>query len=444
MSGKRDEEATTVLRGKIDGVTAGPKSRGTSAPHTNGGNGTGGAPRKDGTALSRKELAKRLSSLEMQLDSTQVDIKVDRDKAIAVPLDQLPALGVAFASLPEAIRTMIGTASLPGNLFTITDALGNPIDAANLMKFNDGTGLLASFRDAVNGFGQARLHEAATGGGVMPYNPTMLFMAAAIMQINHKLDTIQDTQRKMFEYLRQKDKAELRGDTETLAGILNGYQFNWNNDMWRNNSHMKVLDIKQEMAKASIHLRAQITGLLQEGQFIENRDAVGKRSDSVADLMKEYRLTVYNHAFASFLEPMLSENFDAEYLKKTAEDIEDRRLQYLRFYTDVYNEIENRSNHTPEAAVLGSVAFLGRKLGEAVATVPLIGDKTPIDEVLIGAGDNVERFNADRTDGLLKSMRGARLPHTKEFRQGVEMLDRLHNTPMALACDEDNVYLLPQ
>lgn len=443
MSGKRDEEATTVLRGKIDGVTAGPESRGTSAPHTNGGNGTGGAPRKGGAALSRKELAKRLSSLEMQLDSTEVDIKVDRDKAIAVPIDQLPALGVAFASLPEAIRTMIGTASLPNNLFTITDALGNPIDAANLMRFNDGTGLLASFRDAVNGFGQARLHEVA-GGGVMPYDPTMLFMAAAIMQINHKLDAIQNTQRKMFDYLRQKDKAELRGDTETLAGILNGYQFNWNNDMWRNNNHMKVLDIKQEMAKASIHLRAQITGLLQEGQFIENRDAVGKRSDGVADLMKEYRLTVYNHAFASFLEPMLSENFDAEYLKKTAEDIEDRRLKYLRFYTDIYNKIEDRSNHTPEAAVLDGVSFLGRKLGEAVATVPLIGDKTPIDEALIGAGDNVERFNADRTDDLLKSMRGARLPHTKEFREGVEMLNRLHNTPMALACDKDNVYLLPQ
>ena len=38
----------------------------------------------------------------------------------------------------------------------------------------------------------------------MPYDPTMLFMAAALAQINQKLDAIQDTVNEMFEYMRRK------------------------------------------------------------------------------------------------------------------------------------------------------------------------------------------------------------------------------------------------
>ncbi|PLS27655.1 hypothetical protein [Bifidobacterium parmae] len=394
---------------------------------------------------SRKEIAKSLSSIKVKLES--LDIDVDTDKAIAIPLDQLPALGVAFASLPNAIRTVVGSVSVPDNLFFVNDAFGNPLNAAALQHFKDGSGLLASFRDAINGFGQARLHEAAGGAfqttGVMPYDPTMLFIAAAIMQINGKLDAIQDTQRRMFRYLQQKDKAQLRGDAETLVGILNDYQYNWDNDVWRDNSHMKVLDIRQDMATSSIHLRAQISTLLKEGGFLEVRGVVGKRSDDIADVMKEYQLATYNHAFASFLEPMLSENLDAEYLTKIADDIEDRRLDYLRFYTDCYNAIEKKSNESVEGRLLDGVSFLGRKLGETISSTP-IGDHIPVDDTLIGMGDAVNRFNMERTDALLARMRDARLPHVRPFCETVRMLNRLHNAPMVMAADGDDLYLLPQ
>lgn len=394
----------------------------------------------------RKDIAQRLADFRMSMDAA--DIEINEDDAVVVPFADLTALGVAFSSLPDSIRTMAGTVAVPGNVFSVTDVHGNPLTAAMLQQFNDGSGHLASFRDPVTNFGQARLHPLSGGGatvtGVMPYNPTTLFIALALMQINRKLDAIEAMQRKMLDYLKQKDKAELRGDAEMLADTLNGYRFNWDNDMWIGNSHMKVLDIKQEMAKACIHLRAQITGMLREGRFFEMRSAVGKRSAGIAELMREYRLAAYNHAFASFLEPMLSMNFDEEYLTSLAEDVANRDLQYRRFYTDCYDAIERRSNRTVGAAVLGGVSFLGRKLGEAVAAVPAVGDHTSIDETLIGAGNGVGRFNSRRTDDLLASLRDVSATHVAPFRDGLERLNRLHNTPMALACDEDSVYLLPQ
>lgn len=133
----------------------------------------------------------------------------------------------------------------------------------------------------------------------MPYDPTMLFMAAALAQINpQKLDAIQDTVNEMFEYMRQKDKAELRGNVKTLEDVLEAYRYNWNNDIWRKNAHMKVADIKQESEQAIIHLRAQIRTKVNEKGPVELRLAVGGRLDEVLDRLKRVSAATYTYSFA--------------------------------------------------------------------------------------------------------------------------------------------------
>lgn len=51
----------------------------------------------------------------------------------------------------------------------------------------------------------------------------MLFLAAAVAQINQKLDAIQATVDELFQYERERDKAKLRGSLKTLLGILQEY-----------------------------------------------------------------------------------------------------------------------------------------------------------------------------------------------------------------------------
>lgn len=45
-------------------------------------------------------------------------------------------------------------------------------------------------------------------------DPTMLFMAAALANIDKKLDAIQDMQKEMMDFLVQKEKADLKGKFE--------------------------------------------------------------------------------------------------------------------------------------------------------------------------------------------------------------------------------------
>lgn len=396
-----------------------------------------------GDNFSKKaEIANHISSGRLRIPT---DMEISVDRAIKLPFDQLPALGVAFSSLPATFRTITSTLSDP-TLLQVTDKLGNALDPNILQHFNDGSGIMGSFRDAKTGFGQARFHTVESSGtltsAVIPYDPTTLFMAAALMQINQKLDAIQKTQEEMFDYLRQKDKAEVRGNIQTLTRMLESYCFNWNNDIWCENSHMKALDIRQESEKAIVHLRAQIFEKLQKRGIVESRITVSKRLDEVLDRLKEYQLVVYAYSFAAFLEPMLSENHNEDYLSSVITKIEEHSLRYRELYTDCYNAIEHNSDSSIDSAMLNGLSFMSGKLGRAIASTP-VGEHTPLDEALSEASEDLGGINEQLSDNLMAKLHQAKVPNVAPFKENIELVNALYNHPLCLLADSKNIYLLP-
>ena len=397
----------------------------------------------DASSLTAGQIREQLANAEIHLAVT--DIEVNADTSFRLPLDQVAALGVGLASLPAMFRSVTTTINMP-TLLQATDKLGNPLDPSVLQRFSDGSGMLGSFRDAATGFGQARFHQVDPGAiqsvATMPYDPTMLFMAAVLAQINQKLDAIQDTVNEMFEYMRQKDKAELRGNVKTLEDVLEAYRYNWNNDIWRKNAHMKVVDIKQESEQAIVHLRAQIRTKVNEKGPVELRLAVGGRLDEVLDRLKEYQLATYTYSFAAFLEPMLSENFDEANLNAIATKISDHGNEYRKLYTECYNAIEESSKGSVDAMALGGVSAAFAGLGALIKQTPL-GELTPVDEALEEAGRGVGDFNEGQTRALMEKLQHAKAPDTLPFKQSLEAVNDLHNRPHQLATDGESVYLLP-
>ena len=388
-----------------------------------------------------EQIRGRLSNVEIHLAAT--DIEVDIASAFRLPLDQVAALGVGLGSLPTMFRSITTTINMP-TLLQATDKTGNLLDISRLNKSVGG--LIGSYNEPGLGLQQARFHQIGSGSiqsvATMPYDPTMLFMAAALAQINQKLDAIQDTVNEMFEYMRQKDKAELRGNVKTLEDVLEAYRYNWNNDIWRKNAHMKVVDIKQESEQAIIHFRAQIRTKVNEKGPVELRLAVGGRLDEVLDRLKEYQLATYTYSFAAFLEPMLSENFDEANLNAIATKISDHGNEYRKLYTECYNAIEESSKASADAVVLGGVSAAFAGLGALIKQTPL-GDLTPVDEALEEADKGVGDFNEGQTRVLMEKLQHAKAPDILPFKRSLEAVNDLHNHPHQLATDGENVYLLP-
>ena len=386
-------------------------------------------------------IREQLEDAEIHLAAT--DIEVDVADAFKLPLGQVVALGVGLGSLPAMFRSVTTTINMP-TLLQAADKAGNLLDISRLNKSVGG--LIGSYNEPGLGLQQARFQAIDPGSiqsvATMPYDPTMLFMAAALAQLNQKLDAIQDTVNEMFEYMRQKDKAELRGNVKTLEDVLEAYRYNWNNDIWHKNAHMKVVDIKQESEQSIIHLRAQIRTKVNEKGPVELRLAVGGRLDEVLDRLKEYQLATYTYSFAAFLEPMLSENFDEANLNAIAAKISDHGNEYRKLYTECYNAIEESSKASADAVVLGGVSAAFAGLGALIKQTPL-GDLTPVDEALEEAGKGVGNFNEDQTRALMEKLQHAKAPDILPFKQSLEAVNDLHNRPHQLATDGENVYLLP-
>ena len=399
---------------------------------------------KPSTDGDREELvAKQLASTKIHLALTQE--RADVSGAIKLPLERIPQLGIALASLPPTFRTVTNTVSMP-MLLQPTDKFGNPLDPSILQSFKDGSGLMGSYRDAAKGFGQARFHvvegDIAKSVTQVPYDPTSLFMAAAIAQINQKLDSIQESVDEMFDYMRQRDKANMRGNLKTLADILNGYGLNYDKAVYMANAHMKVLDIKQASGQDMEHFRSQVQADLKKKGFIEVRDDVKRRLDQVLDYLKDYQLATYIHVFSLFLEPMLTQNFKPAKLADTATKIEADSLAYRELYTECYDALEASAADTIDVALLGGIASAGKMLGRAIAATP-IGEFTPIDEALEGAGEDIGRFNDEQSEKLIEKLHQAKTPDVAPFRQSIMEIDTLYNRPTQIAVDAENVYILP-
>lgn len=154
-----------------------------------------------------------------------------------LPLSRLAAYGTAFQPLVTAVQTAINGTGQSGIYYVNT--------AGKTMFQMKGTknyiGSLKTPTGMVGG-GQAQMTPLAC-------DPTMLFMAAVLANIDKKLDAIQEVQKEMMDFLVQKEKASLKGNLNFLFDVFKDYKYNWNNAMYKNNNYIKVLDIRQEAEK---------------------------------------------------------------------------------------------------------------------------------------------------------------------------------------------------
>lgn len=381
-------------------------------------------------------------ALDIEFKPRNTDIPISLDKATKLPIAEITSLGTAFASVPQSFRT-------------VTQSIAPAADNLYQVVFPEGaTGALKAAKEGgSHGFaimqdGSSKLATLVPADGIqqvattVPYDPTSLFMAAALMEINKKLDAIQETQQEMFEYIRNKDKAELRGDLETLSDVLNNYRFNWDNAQYKNNKHILVQQIRNDAEKAIIQHRAQIKGKFESKSPIHIDKDVRDNAGAVRDELEEYRLSVYLYSFASFLEVMLLENFDPDYLAATAGKIEERSMAYRMLYTKAYDALESQADSSVRAVALGGLSSAMGFLGKAIEKTP-VGDLTPIDEALQDASKGIGDFSRGVKRDMMRKITDARSSDVRPFVENIENVNRLYNEPSMLIADEDAIYVLP-
>lgn len=376
--------------------------------------------------VRKNELIKAMTASELTLPAVQEELSVQTYSKI--PLSRITALGTGLESVVVALQQIVSGGQAVSGYYKVTIPAGT-----HLASFKDGTGFLGTALGDTGIAGQARLNP-------LMCDPTMLLVAAILANFDKKLDTIQETQLEMLDFIVQKEKSTLKGDLDFLMDIYNNYKHNWNSDRYKTANHIKALDVRQNAGRMIDFYREQIKKHISKKAFLHNDQDVKKQLTKIEDEFKEYQLALYLYGFGYFLEVLLQENFDVAYLESVSRKVEDMAFQYREMYSIAYEHIEGYTKSSVQSKLVGGLSVMNKIAGETIAKIPVIS-KSQIDEALIEAGEKLGTYKEKRIITTMNKLVERQSSCIRPFIDNIDMINRMYNQPMTLIFNNENMYL---
>lgn len=358
-----------------------------------------------------------------------------------IPFAALAGLGSAFSNIPKACRTVTQTID--------TGAAG--AEGLYYVKFPEGiTGQLAkkkgeeAFLGTIlnNGIeGQARLTKVPlTATTVMPYNPTMMLMAMALIHIDKQLSDIKKKQAEILEFLEVKEVKQLEADLRTLTEIQSDYKYNWNDEKFVRVNLNQVQNIGSN-AKGKIALyRQQAVDHLPKKFFLHTNYNLSRQARELEKRFESYRLALYVYAFSRYLSVMLLGNFSPEYLAHVREEVKKYVDEYQQLYTRCYNRLSNIAGTAVEKKLSDKMAKGNKDIGQVIANNEVLS-KGLVDEALLGIGNQIDKMSSRDINKVLNHFQTYERTNVEPFIACIDEMDQLNNQPFTMIVEGDKLYI---
>jgi hypothetical protein len=374
----------------------------------------------------KNALVQAMMDVEYYPPSELVKMNIDMTETQKFPIEKAAALGVAFQPLAQLVSYAAGGVGQSGLYF---------VNTAGKTMFKSGGQFIGNLQAANGGVGGglARMTQ-------LPLDPTMLCMAVVIMAIEKKLDAIIEAQKEILAFLEMKEEAKLKGNLNALADVLNNYKFNWDNDKYKDHKHILVQDIKREAEQSIILYCEQLTKELCKKALFHGDKEVKATLNNIMTRLNDYQLALYTFSFSSFLEVMLLENFDTNYLNSIASKIQEYSGDYTVLYEKCAEKIEKDSKVSLEGYALKGLSKLSSGAGKIVEKIPVIS-KSQLDENLLKAGGILQDVDSNRTQSVMQILADSQTDYISPFVENIHTIDNLYNQSVQLMFDSENIYI---
>lgn len=294
--------------------------------------------------------------------------------------------------------------------------------------------------------GSLKAADGGVGGGQaimepLQCDPTMIFMSVALMTIENKLDEIKSIQQEMLDFVKAKEKAKIRGNLNTLIDVLNNYKFNCDNEKYKNNKHILVQDIKRNSEQSILLYRDLIQTMLSKKELMHSDQEIKSKIKKLGENLTEYQLALYLYSFSSFLEVMLLENFNKNYINEIKEKISEYEFNYRELYTKCYNEIESSTGKSIQTIITKGLANASKETGELISKIPFIS-KGQVDEFFINSGNKIKKLNEKRNDKNIQKIVENSIKGVNPFIEYLNKVSIIYNEPIEILMDNNNLYLI--
>ena len=392
--------------------------------------------------LGRSDNSKPDQGIMVQpADSTTVPAIISRaiaerdcnlSKAVRIPFTEAVLTSGSLMQLAPTLKTLItGNQVGNGSLVRVVFPAGVK---GNLAVDNAGLALGSIVKEG-GGLAQARL---------VAVDPATLAaqaaMAAILMEINKKLDRIQETQQRIMDFLEQDKQAEQQANLNVLISILHGYQHNWDNVQYLQNHHMKVLDIEQTAEKNIIFYQEQIAATIEKLPALHLDQAV---KDAITELGKQfgnYRMALHLFSFAAFLDVMLLGNFREAYLDQVVTTAQEYNRHYQIQFSECRDMIKKYASESVETKVMAGIGNAGKALGKFIGSVPILA-QGPVDEWLQESGEKLLKDNDEKTARVVTLFSGEEKVGCETFIDCIHNISRISNQTTDVLFDGEALYL---
>ncbi len=394
---------------------------------------------------SRKHLEKYVSTeIALNAEAMLVEATVDLStlNTVKLPIEQLGLLGATVASFLPSLRTASQTITVQDDkLFRWV----NSNDAANTLKLNKKDNLFGgSFIDkrgkSVYAKFQPVSDQTAAVSTITPIDPAKLMMAAVLLSVEQKLDKIIEIHKEILSFLEQEKEAEIEGDLKTLTNIIEEYKFNRDNAEYISAHYKLALDIKRTSEKNIGFYQKQIVEAIKDGNAMHTQGSVDKREEKLKKLFTYYRISLYIFSFSSYLEALLLENFQSDYIFCLKSKIEERSAAYSRLHSDCYRILEKSTTDSIDRHILNGAGTAIKTVGSIIGSIPVLKDGQ-VDEWLADKGTIIKSTSRSIGEKTLTEFSQVEEAGTQIFIENLDLIEKVYNKTKNIYIDRQNVYL---
>lgn len=366
---------------------------------------------------------------------------IENKKTMSVPIAELSALGAGVASLVPAFNTVTTTTTLATDgLFTIANKV-----AGDTLKMAKNGNAWGAMKTATGGSKMVQLAEAgpltATSQAVSAINPTTMMMAVALYSIEKQLGEIAETQKQILSFLEIKDEAGIEGDLETLSELINNYKHNWDNEIYVQNSHKMVMDIKRTARSNMLASQKRVAELVASKKLVVGQGQVKSTLSEMEKRFKYYKLALYTYSLASMMEIMLGGNYKEEYITGIKDEIIKLSGNYRELFEKSSLYLEKLGRSAVEANVLKGIGTAGKAVGKFIGNIPLVKEG-PVDEFLQDGGANLKKNAIGMEKQDVHQFAALNNSGTQIFVNKMEDMIQIYNHTERICFDDKQIYLV--
>ncbi|MBR6516309.1 MAG: hypothetical protein IKT40_05580 [Bacilli bacterium] len=384
-----------------------------------------------------KELLNKL----IQFDIQSIESNYSLDKCQKFSLDKLIDGGLNLGSIINFLKTQQGVKVTGEELFRLIKPKD---DKGGKLHFidNDNSITYGDYNNGKHITTRAGFQKVASSGSqaCASMNVYAMLITVAVKMITKKLDEIKETQLSMFEYLKLQEESKIKGNVITLQEISKEFQYNMENDTYKKNKHVLVQDIKRDAEQSIVFAKDLIVKEASKTKFFHFNSSVKNKVEKLASEFKNYSLSLYQFSYSSFLEVMLLENFDKNYL----DAVHDKIIHYIQDFDcmkkEVYDKLLSDSKSSIESTAISGFAKVTKFLGDKAKKVSFL-DKENVDDELLEISDKATIYNENFISTTVANIMNDQEVCSFAFAENIEIVNKLFNSNLDLIFDQEFLYI---